>query len=1737
MNSFQLIRTNPQLTTNIKIVIDSGYTLYFESFDSDPTLSNNRYKHVMLNSGAVIENEFSSFYNGIPTNIAFSPKNLNDINIMYNSYDNQFDSTYFSGAQEVEDQWYDEQFEYFAPLFVKKNNLPVGFVILRVDDAAVYGLDGETSILGQLNNSNFRSEIIDNWKVVNLFDLTTNTNLGIFLDTNINQNKRFPNFSFYFNTKLYNNSIWSGMDYRTGVYTQSEMYIDDKLFYENPHFNLEKFITEGFQSNGIVYPFIWNLKFLFNDFPATPDAYNLYSINRYYGFYIDDLILVEGLTTYSLEPLSLTYTTPSNNTLPILLVNNIFVVAETTINTGSTYAVQTNYITINPFVNKSTTHGWVKINNNLYQISQVGNNTYKIIADISLSGYTTSDFNQDTCTISYNNTGADDGVYRNYVIPTSGSSSFRIDPYFNLNGNTGNTYGDLYLILIDGIYHVFKQGFNNDGSVYFYINSDYAITSNNKQLTYWKGGGTSSSGTTTSISGETAGVYVQKSIYNINDNTQQPLIYNVYRVNFSDIKDFDFDRIDTHYSDFDYEKSQYYNTPEIKLSANEYRDTSTPIKKKTYDLGTDGQYNQMIISSEYTAGDETFELQNNNLTELWYKNQIICKWGYVDSISHSDYIYKLNNNSAIGGVYNRTTNVDLNTSVIQEKTLDYFYRIGELYGKESSNLITSVNGAYWSGSTMNWSGNTSNPNNQYIFVNNESSTDPSTYYYTYTNGSLIATKSYSIQYTVQLYNNGGVVGVDTGSTFSTIPFVTTTGITTITAIAIALSNTFSFYANNASAKIYNIFITQIDYKYYLNQSTNIQTGGFSFYNIDNIYNKDKRFNLDYYIDSKFDYFDFFFNNIMTYQDNGILYTKPFTKYAVFNNGDTNLPASALFKGIEYKLFNINSLVINAPNSLGDETISAVNTNGGINYNGYKISVILSENYNYYLFDFDGTNYTNPVLTNIGQTNQSIQCTEYDFFNSQENKNGIHVFLNDKYKNILIIININLSINSEWYSLNNVGSFGENIGLYAGTTSDYKYNLFPTTGCTTTVYNPNLITAYNYMNALNNLNNTYNFDNNVIYHYIDPNGNYGYTTMTQFSNTGYTNISQQIPNYTVNYPPFYIEVNGSDPITLKNNSYIVTPVKGPNTNIYDKYLVYNNRQPLTQTYIDQPLARKIDINLVDNTTFIVHNGEQLTNTKTINRFIGYYEPVFNNIYVFKPPYYWNEGTIITGGTLISPSGTTTGQTLLFEYNSATTWVNSIPSGSTFLNDSDTSFTITDFNGAIFLEWTKPNGDIQTPSGLTWTNALLPIQRKIGYNIVVVVDNISQSNDFNFITYNSTYTAQNTYNLVQGTNYFTEGTEMNSNTFSVFYSYENNPMTIPAFIQISSIQIYDAFGEIITSGITTGISSITYTETQLGIPVDTTGLIFNCDFNNVVGYQYPDNFPMFNGLILDLDSYGNDPTIEEIQINQANGGMKFTCNFIPNIQLYTMSTIVNWCNPNTFYRIQFDILDHSISNKVGNNADIYFKISIGQQSVVINKGNDNPNLRYHYDIIMQDTIDTVGQVPLSLGFENPFGFFTYQNAWIVIDNLFLQTTTSTVASVNTSPLQPYLINSSVVYNSAITYSSEYYNSFTPIIKPAVYSKPVKNLTFYQYTGNTSFADNFEQFGLMNELIYSKVNESGSFLKLSNTTNDISCYPMVDEVGYSVLEHRNIFMSTWDANFFIETLNQQSLFQNYIFIPPTS
>ena len=194
--SFQLLRTDPALTTNVKLVVSSDSKLFLESFNTNKQLSDLKYKHFMLSKTDLYEDQIIKFYDGLSSQLAFDVKYDSDVTNVFSTYNYQFDDIYWSGAKSVEDNWYVEDYEYFAPLFIRKGDLPDGFIILRVDDSTPYETKDNEFNVSKLNKDNFKTQIVDKWKCASFTDLRYQSDVGYFLSNNYKTNTRYPERSF-----------------------------------------------------------------------------------------------------------------------------------------------------------------------------------------------------------------------------------------------------------------------------------------------------------------------------------------------------------------------------------------------------------------------------------------------------------------------------------------------------------------------------------------------------------------------------------------------------------------------------------------------------------------------------------------------------------------------------------------------------------------------------------------------------------------------------------------------------------------------------------------------------------------------------------------------------------------------------------------------------------------------------------------------------------------------------------------------------------------------------------------------------------------------------------------------------------------------------------------------------------------------------------------------------------------------------------------------------------------------------------------------------------------------------------------------------------------------------------------------------------------------------------------------------------------------------------------------------
>jgi hypothetical protein len=1081
--SFQLLRTNPRLTTNIKMVISSDDKLYLESFNTNKQLGNQKYKHYQLDRESTYEYSLTKFFLGLPSQLAFDVKYDNDNQIVNSTYDKQFDDMYWSGAKSVEDNWYSESFEYFAPLYIKKDKIPDAFVILRVDDPIPYEERDNHFVTTELKRDNFNKQIVDKWKCVSLIDLRYQSNVGYYMFNNITDNDRFPATPFEIDFREYDFSKWYGIDYNAGVYAIKSKYMTDILKLEQPHFKLEKQITDGYRDNNLVFPNIWNMKFLFEDKPATPDRFRNYSINRYYGFYVDDLDFVTNLTSY------ITPTVKDG----VTLINNIFV-------SGTTEMIET------PFEEEfDVTKGYyIYIDNFFHEVVKVlndGKYVYKLIADEDLHDVDFTKSNDRVCYISYQEgnyscmTYDNPSGYTNYI--NGYTDEFVIDPYNVANTNTDPTiydkkdmYADLYLILIDGIYHILKKRGNE-----YFIQTDYAINSYPTQLQYWKGG-------------ESPVTKV------ITEYGEFPLVYPVYRIKFSDIRDFDFDKVDSKFSDFDYEKDTYYVTAEEKLYTPEYTDNSIEKKHKIHPRGEYGQYKVMNISSEYVADDELYEIKLNNLTEIWRKNSYINKWGFLGSNSHSDYPYKLNNSVSTGDIYNRTSDV---LSLIPDETsknLDYFYIIGN----------------------------------------------------------------------------------------------TVSGDTKVR---------------------------------YLNQSIHIETDL-----MDQSFSE--KFNLEMYMVSDVDYFDYFFRNETYYESNGQNYIKPTHKYAIFEGGDKYTKSATLFKGINFNVMGLSNIGRDSGNKILNY-ITNKNT-----YNGYKFAIILNDVYKYYSLPVAvgglerGINDSELIGTPTREVDLKF-VIENGLQNNNlidTNVNGVHIFLNEKYKNILCIINSKMLLDVDRFSgktFSDVSLFGEKNGFYYSKDLNGAYTI--TDSDQLSNYIPEMLTASNLINSINDMNELNAYESGITYYYINSDAITGSTgSMNEYNPD---NTMTLVNGWNENFPPFILSCNYPETVYTKAKSYNKNALKGPKTNIYNLYSTIYNNKSKQNLQISDPLAREMSINLEQDMRRTIKFGGKLLGKNVVYRYNGKYEPIFKTIPLFQPSYIYNSSTNLDTGVEYSSFS----NNYKFEYNYA------------------------------------------------------------------------------------------------------------------------------------------------------------------------------------------------------------------------------------------------------------------------------------------------------------------------------------------------------------------------------------------------------------------------------------------------------------------------------------------------------
>jgi len=277
--SFALLRTNPKLTSNLKLLVNQNGDLFLSSFRANKELSKVEYQKYEIKSSGIYSIDIANFYKKLPLTQRYETLRASSDITLFSDYEFQYEDQYQYGAIQNTTKLYDEQYKIFAPIWLEKQ-VPSKFVIYRIEDVD-YKADYTEDTVGQ--NSRIL-ELLKNATIIKTFDLGKSSKIGEYLNTHVND-KRFPNSMLTVNFKESSQSTFNGIDIVNGGFvTKAEQLDRDYIQVDLPEIFNNETITNGFERNGIVSANIVNLEFLFDDYTAEN-----YKIYRYFGIYVDEI--------------------------------------------------------------------------------------------------------------------------------------------------------------------------------------------------------------------------------------------------------------------------------------------------------------------------------------------------------------------------------------------------------------------------------------------------------------------------------------------------------------------------------------------------------------------------------------------------------------------------------------------------------------------------------------------------------------------------------------------------------------------------------------------------------------------------------------------------------------------------------------------------------------------------------------------------------------------------------------------------------------------------------------------------------------------------------------------------------------------------------------------------------------------------------------------------------------------------------------------------------------------------------------------------------------------------------------------------------------------------------------------------------------------------------------------------------------------------------------------------------
>ena len=277
--SFGLLRTNPKLTSNVKLIVNSQGNIFLGSFKSNKTLSQVTYQQYELNERGSYSKDVANFYKGLPSDDKYAVwRKFSDIT-PYTEYEFQYEDQYNFGASFNATKLYDEQYRILAPIWLDRK-VPSKFVIYRVNSVD-YDYDYSENVSGQ--NSRIL-ELLNKATIVKTFDLSQQSKIGKYLHNHV-FDKAVPTSPLNFNFEVNGPTEFRGIDINKGGFASKQEFLSkDYIQKDSLEIFANQLVSSGFQRHGLISANLINLEFMFDD----PNAIN-YNIYRYFGLYVDEV--------------------------------------------------------------------------------------------------------------------------------------------------------------------------------------------------------------------------------------------------------------------------------------------------------------------------------------------------------------------------------------------------------------------------------------------------------------------------------------------------------------------------------------------------------------------------------------------------------------------------------------------------------------------------------------------------------------------------------------------------------------------------------------------------------------------------------------------------------------------------------------------------------------------------------------------------------------------------------------------------------------------------------------------------------------------------------------------------------------------------------------------------------------------------------------------------------------------------------------------------------------------------------------------------------------------------------------------------------------------------------------------------------------------------------------------------------------------------------------------------------